>query len=359
MQFEAQPSFESPTDILLQLEPTETASVCLQPTELESSPLDLASLKDVLLETSAGINVSEAHPEVANSVQSAATINPTDSNSCAQEVTQGGITTEMNSSLEMVPSTPGWTSAVLLKVGAWVTGLFGSRKQASGKAARVGPYQVQEVLHASDRCSVVLALPSTVEEQRVACKLTAGLAYEDTRDNFATSLIGQEWRYYSHLQKGACPPTTEDMDCRHDLILRALSAMADVQCTRPDGSEYTTNLLVLEEAASSLEGLLLQGPFRESYALVLFESLLAAVGTLHRHKICHRDLKPCQVLFSKEGHLKLADLDAASFFRDFEPPNLLDTIVEGSDDAWQIEMLSDGTPGWMAPEIEAWHNWTW
>jgi len=132
-----------------------------------------------------------------------------------------------------------------------------------------------------------------------------------------------------------------------------------VQCTRPDGSSYHTNLLVLEEAAASLEALLLQGPLREPHALVVFESLLAAVTTLHRHRICHRDLKPCQALFSKEGKLKLADLDAACFFRDFRSAKVLDAVVEGSESEWQLEMLSDGTPGWMAPEVQAWDQWKW
>jgi len=206
---------------------------------------------------------------------------------------------------------------------------------------------------------VVLALP-TLEKIRVACKLTASPVYEENSQDFGESPIGMEWKMYSHLQQEPCPPRADGVGCRHDLLLRAIAAQEGVQCTRPDGSSYHTNLLVLEEAAASLEALLLQGPLRESHALVMFDSLLAAVSTLHRHQISHRDLKPCQVLFSKEGKMKLADLDGACFFRDLRwSAATLDAITEVSDDAWKVDMLSDGTPGWMAPEVAAWHNWTW
>lgn len=250
---------------------------------------------------------------------------------------------------------------MLLEMDVWRSWLLGSTigQSLSTKVSQIGPYQMQEVIYEGERCSVVLALHSAAtEEVRVACKLTAAPAY-DENSSFALSPIGLEWQFYNQLQQEPCPPSTDSMDCRHDLLLRALTTLAGVECTNTDGLLYTTNMLVLEEAATTLDALLLQGPFQEAHALVLFEQLLSAVGTLHRHRICHRDLKPCQILFSKEGALKLADLDLAAFFKDFRSPHVLEIVTQDSESSWEVEMLADGTAGWMAPEVKAWANWRW
>lgn len=70
----------------------------------------------------------------------------------------------------------------------------------------------------------------------------------------------------------------------------------------------------------------------ENQVFLYFSQLLKGLIFLHYHGICHRDLKPDNILFDDENNLKIADFSLADYYEDG-----LNGIC--------------GTPGYMAPEI--------
>ena len=76
----------------------------------------------------------------------------------------------------------------------------------------------------------------------------------------------------------------------------------------------------------------ISGKMAESQAFLYFAQLLKGLLFLHYHGICHRDLKPDNILFDEENNLKIADFSLSDYY-------------EGG-----LKGIC-GTPGYMAPEI--------
>ncbi|CAM8943358.1 unnamed protein product [Rhodiola kirilowii] len=95
--------------------------------------------------------------------------------------------------------------------------------------------------------------------------------------------------------------------------------------------------LILDLCDSSLDLYTLlssDGPLPESQAADLAKSLVKALAHCHRMGVCHRDVKPENVLFGFDGELKLADFGSAEWFGD---GRLMRGVV--------------GTPYYVAPEV--------
>ena len=74
------------------------------------------------------------------------------------------------------------------------------------------------------------------------------------------------------------------------------------------------------------------GKMAENQVFIYFSQLLKGLLFLNYHGICHRDLKPDNILFDSENNLKIADFSLADHYEDG-----LKGIC--------------GTPGYMAPEV--------
>uniref|UniRef100_A0A7S4P4D8 Non-specific serine/threonine protein kinase n=1 Tax=Paramoeba aestuarina TaxID=180227 RepID=A0A7S4P4D8_9EUKA len=72
---------------------------------------------------------------------------------------------------------------------------------------------------------------------------------------------------------------------------------------------------------------------QEKHIAFICRSVLLALESLHKIHICHRDLKSENIMFTKEGEVKLIDF------------GLAETIKDG----WVIDVL--GSPFWIAPEM--------
>lgn len=83
--------------------------------------------------------------------------------------------------------------------------------------------------------------------------------------------------------------------------------------------------------------------FSEDMTKFYMAELVEAVDFVHRTGYVHRDIKPDNLCFTKDGHLKLLDFGLAK-----EDPGLF-TLEEG--DAARFMRTQVGTPYYMAPEI--------
>jgi len=85
-------------------------------------------------------------------------------------------------------------------------------------------------------------------------------------------------------------------------------------------------------------------PFPEPMCLYIMKQVCEAIAFMHDSKICHRDLKPQNILLDRSFRIKLADFGFAKSFVKKEQ---------------KISMKSHlGTPGYMAPEISLRQEYT-
>ena len=110
-----------------------------------------------------------------------------------------------------------------------------------------------------------------------------------------------------------------------------------------DGKQSTVDYISMEYVEGrSLEEYLYQArkykiPFEEHTCREYFRQLLMALHHMHSTGVCHRDLKPDNIIISPDGKLKIIDLGFAM------------DILGNNKDGYLHTYL--GTPGYMAPEI--------
>ncbi|CAM8923488.1 unnamed protein product [Rhodiola kirilowii] len=93
-------------------------------------------------------------------------------------------------------------------------------------------------------------------------------------------------------------------------------------------------IMDLCEPSLDLYQLLSRGPVPEEETAAIAASLVEAMAHCHRRGVCHRDVKPENVLFDSKGRLKLADFGSAEWFGD---GRAMSGVV--------------GTPYYVAPEV--------
>ena len=86
-----------------------------------------------------------------------------------------------------------------------------------------------------------------------------------------------------------------------------------------------------------------QGKFDESQARGYYQQIVDGLEYCHSVGVCHRDLKPDNLLLDSNGKVKIADFGLATLY-------IGDPNIDGS---MRQELLKTacGTPNYVAPEV--------
>jgi serine/threonine-protein kinase len=107
----------------------------------------------------------------------------------------------------------------------------------------------------------------------------------------------------------------------------------------PEGLYYVSELVDGESLAERLS----RGPMHIDEAVATAEQLCRALERAHRRQVVHRDVKPANLLISRDGQVKVGDFGVAR-------------LAEGSSDGGGATIV--GTPRYMAPEQARGHRVT-
>jgi len=118
----------------------------------------------------------------------------------------------------------------------------------------------------------------------------------------------------------------------------------NLRCSYPnkDGTSFDTVLLVLELAPGGelFDILYYTSSLETNLARTYFHQLCSGLKAIHAANICHRDLKPQNLLLNKRFQLKITDFGLAKIFKD-----------DTSSKQKVMETSYVGTKGYQAPEI--------
>ncbi|MBI4871206.1 MAG: SUMF1/EgtB/PvdO family nonheme iron enzyme [Candidatus Riflebacteria bacterium] len=119
------------------------------------------------------------------------------------------------------------------------------------------------------------------------------------------------------------------------------------------GSDYDTTYLVLEYVdGESLEQLLhREGRVPEARAVAIAEQLLGALRFIHDRGVLHRDLKPGNILLTREGTPKLSDFGLARWTEREATFQTREGLVPGSPTFMSPELLLHGK---ASPRSDLW-----
>lgn len=246
--------------------------------------------------------------------------------------------------------------------------------QPSGKTER----QKREVYRAALEAAIAGGLTDDTKEERILATLRAQLGISDRehalmeaairsdRDGASGPSIGRvflgRYRVVRVLGEGGFGRAflVRDIEVERDAVLKVARAsssrdaervMREARLTAALGHPNVVTVydvervgdevvLVLEYlAGGTLADRLAAGPVPPAEATRIMDEILAALEAAHAAGILHRDVKPENVLFTKDGRAKLTDFGIALAF-------------DGSGTASGLAPASShpGTLAWMSPE---------
>ena len=158
---------------------------------------------------------------------------------------------------------------------------------------------------------------------------------------------------------------------RHKHVLRLLAYNLNAKYPQKDGKIIKTVLLVLEylPGGELFEILYYTHALKENIARTYFHQLIDGILACHTAGICHRDIKPQNLLLDSNFMLKIADFGLAKVFQDIDNhdkdkdnskdqdkdtngnSNSNNSNVSPRQRQRQMETFYVGTRGYQAPEI--------
>lgn len=125
----------------------------------------------------------------------------------------------------------------------------------------------------------------------------------------------------------------------HPNIVNLLEFHESIDYVKKNGSTYKVVSIVMELVPNGelFEYVADSGRFSEAVARTYFKTIVETLEYCNREGICHRDMKPENLLFGENFVLKIADFGFA-------------TLVAGKDGSGQLTTIL-GTESYMAPEI--------
>jgi serine/threonine protein kinase/predicted ATPase len=124
-------------------------------------------------------------------------------------------------------------------------------------------------------------------------------------------------------------------------------AIAEVYEGGQSGAYHFLAMELVE--GQTLGELLGRGPLGWEAAIVIGREIASALGYAHRNGVVHRDLKPTNVIISRDGRVKLVDFGLAKQIALPEPGESESTIYEWSEVRTAAGAVL-GTPAYMSPE---------
>jgi serine/threonine-protein kinase len=123
----------------------------------------------------------------------------------------------------------------------------------------------------------------------------------------------------------------------------------NIVSVKESGAHHGKVYMVMEHCNQSLRDMLNAGSIQQDKAVQIALDVLAGLEYVHENGIAHRDVKPENILESKEGVFKLCD------FGLFQPLTQIDSsgkLLESIIDSFEDSNVWAGTPQYMAPEQE-------
>ena len=119
-------------------------------------------------------------------------------------------------------------------------------------------------------------------------------------------------------------------EIRHPNVVGVMDVEVDPACGVP--------YIVMEyvDGGSLRNSLTANKRLSEEQAVVIVEAVASALQMAEKHRIVHRDIKPDNIMFTKQGEVKLADLGIAK-------------VVGADNDLTKTNMMI-GTPAYLPPE---------
>jgi len=108
------------------------------------------------------------------------------------------------------------------------------------------------------------------------------------------------------------------------------------------------SIMELAECCEMFEVIKDLGHYSEAVASGIFKQILAGVSYLHTNGVCHRDLKPNNILVSKDGKIvKITDFNVSKFLDKTEEKQKFSSLSSENYKMW----TNTGTIAFTAPEV--------
>ena len=98
----------------------------------------------------------------------------------------------------------------------------------------------------------------------------------------------------------------------YEMYFNPITSRIQIIMELVEGNELFDNLCLYGALTGSFVG----ANFIEAAGKVIFQELLQAIEYMHKKGVCHRDLKPHNVLLTSNGkHIKVADFNVSKHFK--------------------------------------------